>query len=804
MFGKIIYQTGIVIALTFVVQASNKITDSNIEPLRPFTVADSIGMSKLVTPGIYNGAGYKLGFSPDGKHVVIVVQRGNLESGRKDATLVLYKTGEILAYVNHGFVEEGIGTNEIDQEKISGRARNSDSLPLGKILVRMSSVSNSDPIRSVRWLTDSETLAFIGESEDHFGQVYSVNIYSKKIRRLTNHPRSVVSYDMTADNNFLLYISAVSAYHEERGQSHFIVDEKRMYDVMNIDREKTFYRQYQYYSLRTDLKHPARPVGKVFRHFSPKVWLSPKGKWAIGQMIPSDLPRSLLEFEPITDNIHLRRMVESHTPTTFIDELSEFVLIDMENSVVKSLWKVPSGESLAMNPVMDVHWLEDNRMVLSSTLLPLDVKDKNERKRRRQALSIVEVNITDIENQKVWRIAEVPHFGGDSKFRFTGTRMSSDGRLTVKRITRNGNPLPSKYYRRIEKQGNVKWIEISETDQGSDKLILTIHQNLDTPPEILAKDTISGNERIITDLNPQFRNLTFGQVRKHTWSDNTGRDWIGGLVYPPGYRLGKRYPLVIQTGFEENNFLIDGTKGIAGPYAAQALANAGIMVLQMQDAPSEFQMKRIVMRTLQNGVESAIDDLDHKKLIDRKKVGLIGYSATASQIYNIITFSEYEFAAATIADSTIADLYAYILLHGYDDISLNWVVNLQDALPWGQSLPTWTANSPILNSDRVITPLRIEQFRDYVVPHFWDVYAVLRRQKKPVEYLVIRDGAHPLQKPTDIQISQQGNVDWFAFWLKDEEDDDPTKNYQYLRWKELRRQHQTSKPTALDVRRNKD
>jgi len=35
-------------------------------------------------------------------------------------------------------------------------------------------------------------------------------------------------------------------------------------------------------------------------------------------------------------------------------------------------------------------------------------------------------------------------------------------------------------------------------------------------------------------------------------------------------------------------------------------------------------------------------------------------------------------------------------------------------------------------------------------------------------------------------VSQQGNVDWFCFWLKGEEDPDPTKAEQYKRWRELR------------------
>ena len=39
-------------------------------------------------------------------------------------------------------------------------------------------------------------------------------------------------------------------------------------------------------------------------------------------------------------------------------------------------------------------------------------------------------------------------------------------------------------------------------------------------------------------------------------------------------------------------------------------------------------------------------------------------------------------------------------------------------------------------------------------------------------------------------ISQQGNVDWFVFWLKGEEDPDPLKAEEYSRWRELRKKQQ--------------
>jgi hypothetical protein len=54
--------------------------------------------------------------------------------------------------------------------------------------------------------------------------------------------------------------------------------------------------------------------------------------------------------------------------------------------------------------------------------------------------------------------------------------------------------------------------------------------------------------------------------------------------------------------------------------------------------------------------------------------------------------------------------------------------------------------------------------------------------------VMMQDGKHVLQKPWQRMISQQGNVDWFTFWLKGQEDPDPAKADQYARWRHMRDQ----------------
>jgi hypothetical protein len=65
-----------------------------------------------------------------------------------------------------------------------------------------------------------------------------------------------------------------------------------------------------------------------------------------------------------------------------------------------------------------------------------------------------------------------------------------------------------------------------------------------------------------------------------------------------------------------------------------------------------------------------------------------------------------------------------------------------------------------------------------------------------VDLIVFTEGQHVLTNPAERIISQGGTVDWFRFWLKDEEDPDPAKAEQYKRWRELRKLQQRNQSNA--------
>jgi len=184
------------------------------------------------------------------------------------------------------------------------------------------------------------------------------------------------------------------------------------------------------------------------------------------------------------------------------------------------------------------------------------------------------------------------------------------------------------------------------------------------------------------------------------------------------------------------------------------------------------------------GFESAIDALTANGLVDAEKVGIIGFSRTCYHVESALIRDPRRFAAATISDG-VDESYMQFLLFGVGEPH-NEELEIYGSAPFGDGLKIWAERAPGFHLDRIETPVRIEAITPESILDEWEIYASLQKQNKPVDLVYLPGGQHILQKPMERLASQQGNVDWFRFWLKGEEDDDPSKAKQYALWKKLR------------------
>lgn len=331
---------------------------------------------------------------------------------------------------------------------------------------------------------------------------------------------------------------------------------------------------------------------------------------------------------------------------------------------------------------------------------------------------------------------------------------------------------------------------------------LTVRQSLNDPPVVVAfRPGERSTQKVVFDPNPQLRSVNLGVAKVFKW--HSGPHYLmSGLVLPPDYVEGRRYPLVIQGhGFDPDKFLSTGFYETGS--SARALAARGIVVMQVAEPCLQLKLPCDSAQTPREPADNAavystaIDALSSHGLIDPHKVGVLGFSRTGMYVMTALVQNPDQFAAAAL-DEAAYDLGSYYYEIDYRKNGPEQMAAEFGANPFGPGLKAWLDAAPFFHLERVRAPILFEAGSPAALLYSWGPYAALRAEHKPVDLLFFRDGRHVLVKPLERLASQETNVDWFDFWLNGREDPDPKKQDQYVRWRELKAEHEAEaqKPVA--------
>jgi dipeptidyl aminopeptidase/acylaminoacyl peptidase len=713
--------------------------------LRPFTVAESISMTHLDEPNEFSTDNPPV--SPDGNHFLVVTEKGILDKNVREYSLLLYQI--------HKLGEEPIRLATFD------------------------SSSNGSGIAQAKWI-DNRHISFIGENPGEVPQVYVVDIQTGDHEKMTSDSVGVIAYDVSQDRKKVAYYAnwggdeESNQYRENHG---FAVSEESLADLVNGNWRRPLF-TYQMYVKDAVTGKVQAVHAKPFRFNDRrlKIWLSPNGQYAITEQGPFTIPSAWESYEDKWTKL-LAHEYQGKTYKLRPWGLTQTMIVDTETLEIRPLINAPSS----VGSVVSVVWSADSHSVIvAGTLLPVDTTDPEELANRKAQDAIAEVDVLNGSPRRIINLpeheeCEIKPGRSPDTFVLGGWHMQH-GELTTKAANR--------YFRR---KGS-EWVEDRdlEGDLGSN---VVVRQSLIHWPELVKLDPATHREAVILDPNPQLKQVRFGREEVIQWTGKRGESQMGGLFYPTEYTPGIRYPLVIQThGFATNLFLPDGPFTTA--YAAQELANQGIVVLQLGRGPlyHRSQGTSDFGPVLMSQIESAVDYLDGLGLIDRDRVGLVGFSINGFQVTYTLAHSKYHFSVATSAEGNDYGYWSYVAGANLD----SWAAQSEAPYggpPWNGNWQPWLKESISFNYDKIHTPLRLEaEHNDVgVVINEWEPFIALKRLRKPVELVYVVHGEHPVVKPWDRITSQQGNVDWLLFWLKGEEDSDPSKAEQYARWHELKK-----------------
>ncbi len=716
---------------------------------RPVSVVDAIRMTKLGDPVYYAGgpsAGRVATFSPDGTKFVVVLRKGDLEHNTNQYSLMLWETAKLF----HSAVP--------------------------KVVLTMSSSSNREAITNISWLSDNETIAFLGEHPGELRQLYTFNIATQTLRRVTSQLTNVLSFSMTPKGDQVAYLAekpVENLIDETARREGVLVTTQRLKDLVRGQKWARFDNNIgrnQLYILRSGAPRILAEVDGWGRN--PPA-LSPNGKYVVVLNQVLQFPEDWKEY---TDS-YLHEWTRVRFDPGQYSAIQRYELIDTVTKETTVLLNSPSLFS-------SLTWLPDSgSVVIAGIYLPLEDTKGDERKARQSKTFTVEVKAPTREFGKITDEGfESPSW--DSKrgrlvFEARGPDSRSESRVKVA-------------FRRSEN----KWEKVTGEILSDNRPEIILQEDMTSPPKIFAVDSSTHKKTLLLDLNPQFTSLRFGRVEEVSWDASDGHEVRGGLYYPVDYVPGKKYPLVIQThGWDARKFWIDGPYATA--FAAQPLAAKGILVLQAdENETDDFDTARELPREV-SSLESAIDYLDKRAMIDPNRVGIIGFSRSGDIVSYALTHSKFHFAAASVADGGDQGFYTYMVLA--NTAASNELEFLNGGMPFGDGLKSWLKNSAEFSLERIQTPVRLLALGPDLLLSEWGWFAGSFRLGKAIEMIYLPGASHVLQKPWERMVSQQGNVDWFCFWLKDEEDSNPAKAEQYVRWREMRKlQEENEKKPAQE------
>ncbi len=757
---------------------------------RSFTVQDSLEISYIIdaaqTTAIELRDQQPTGspiLSPNGKYVLLVTQKGILESNRLEATIWILDYDAIRNFV----------------------LQRSHARPIPVPIAKCEASSNTSVIADVRWLSDSRRVSFLGKNKSPFQRLFISGVGRIQMEAITPAKSYVSEYSIQGDT--IAYTTLVI------DDENLKVDS----DVVNVGKEDILTLLYPLTKNFEDLdegklqSYPAKlhiqrngqeiPSNFKFNHrdlrlFSAPLSLSPDRRFLITIAPVTDIPEYWKNYRPAEDLPFMRLSPDNtyalaeHNPW----KASQYVLIDLVRGKISVLVAAPAARGLAYVMPSEAIWSKDSHSaIIVNTFLPIDSQlqlSDSERDARSQDPAVVTVDISSKAIHLVSYIDQRPMTEKKQR-QLSDANWGSSQKEIMLSFSDEKDDQAIKSEDRFEFSGGT-WIKVPNSDEADSTEVppikLSVTESLNRAPTLIGRANEKSSTVVIWDPNPQLNDLSLGSASIYRWNDHAGRKREGILVLPSNYNPKLKYPLVIQThGFNRDRFFADGkfTTGSGG----QALVAKDVIVFQM-DMPLTYYSDPRDGEFAMDGLRSLIERLSSAGLVNPQKVGIVGFSYTCFHVLYAITHYPDMFAAAAITDGNNMSYVQYVMtLSPEKTVAQDDLEQTYGGVPFGESLQSWLKDAPGFNLDRVQTPLLIVSLERGELIGQWETFSLLRRLNKPVHMIWFKSerAPHILVKPRERFISQQSAVDWFNFWLNGREDSNPTDVSDFLSWRQLRR-----------------
>jgi dipeptidyl aminopeptidase/acylaminoacyl peptidase len=499
--------------------------------------------------------------------------------------------------------------------------------------------------------------------------------------------------------------------------------------------------------------------------FAPEVRLSPDGRYLLFERSPDEVSETWDRYGDARLRLAIKRRASIPGESS---RLAQLWLLDLASGSSRPLWNAPS-----LLRTSKFEWAPDSKSIVCvSCFAPIGTEG---------ATGERGIFVQDVETGTITNLTTL---SGVYASQVSSLRWDRDAiSLTL-----------PKGQRVLLLRGSGKkpaWIARSKPPQ---EPAVRWSGSLNSAPYLEAAG--SSPHRLLETHHGLANYAPLAHVEMFSWVGTSGTPWRGALYLPRGIESNKRYPLVIQhhpaSRLDGSSFSVDGLEGSNLAFSAQALATRGIIVLQIggggplpADLATYLRSERDEML---DGYSTAVEALYGRGLVDRRRVGITGWSRSGQYVLHALAERPSLFAAAIVADNSDTSYLQHVLGSSETRDEVDMMNQGSASTPDG--LRMWIDRAPGFRAANIQTPLRMERYGGAPISLLgsWELFSNLRHLRRPVELFLppgANAGAHSLERPAQVLAVQEGAVEWFAFWLKGELPDDVSRGGALVQLRDL-------------------
>ena len=288
-------------------------------------------------------------------------------------------------------------------------------------------------------------------------------------------------------------------------------------------------------------------------------------------------------------------------------------------------------------------------------------------------------------------------------------------------------------------------------------------------PEIYVAPVPTMAPKRLTDMGAQLAGFRLGRADLVRWTSRDGAEIEGVLRKPPGFRAGRRYPLIV--------VIHGGPTAVSRPslfastsyYPIDLWLAKGALVLEPNyrgSAGYGGAFRALNARNLGVGdawdVVSGIEALTRLGLVDSTRVGACGWSQGGYISAFLATHESRRFRAISVG-AGISDWMTYYVNTDITPFTRHYL----HATPWDDPA-IYARTSPITGVKQAGAPTLIQHGENDArvpAPNGYELHRALLDVGVPTRLVVYKGFGHGLTKPKAVRAALRENLEWFDRYL---------------------------------------